>query len=279
MIATTLSIVALWLGTQADAVAPVVFPTAAEAVQSLLGDAPRVISFGEYHQTKATSKIPSALKRFSYEILPSLQEAGATDLVVETWITTGECGEVEKKAVTHVEHTTERPKTTENEVVTLLRRAKASDILPRILEVACKDYQAIFQADQMDYEKLLRITRDQLEAQIRKALERKQSRLVLTYGGALHNDLYPTDELAPYAFGQAISQAVDGKYLEIDLVVPEYVENDKLVNGQTWYQQYQQAHQPGQVTLIEKGKGSYVLVFARTQPEPKAKAKGKTKKK
>jgi hypothetical protein len=270
---------ALWLGTQADGAAPAVFPTAAEAVQSLLGDGPRVISFGEYHQTKATSKIRSALKRFSFEILPPLQEAGATDLVVETWITTGECGEVEKKAVTHVEHTTERPKTTENEVVALLRRAKASDILPRILEVACKDYQAIFQADEMDYEKLLRLTRDQLETQIRKALGRKESRLVLSYGGALHNDLYPSEELASYAFGPAISQAVDGKYLEIDLVVPEYVEKDKLVNGQPWYQQYQQVHQPGQVVLIDKGKGAYALVFARTLPEPKAKKPKANKKK
>jgi hypothetical protein len=271
VVATSLSILALWLGTQSDVAAPSVFPTAAEAVQSLLGDGPRVISFGEYHQTKATAKIRSALKRFSFEILPSLQEAGATDLVVETWITTGECGEVEKKAVTHVEHTTERPKTTENEVVTLLRRAKASDIQPRILEVACKDYQAIFQAEQMDYEKLLRLTRDQLETQIRKALSRKEARLVLSYGGALHNDLYPSDELAAYAFGQAISQAVEGKYLEIDLVVPEYVEKDKLVNGQPWYEQYRKAHQPGQVTLIQKGKGAYVLFFARTLPEPKAK--------
>ena len=246
-------------------------------MQSLLAGGPRVISFGEYHQTKATATIRSALKRFSFEILPSLQEAGATDLVVETWITTGECGEVEKKTVTKVEHTTERPKTTENEVLTLLRRAKASDILPRILEVACKDYQAVFQADELDYDKLLRLTRDQLEVQIRAALDRKESRLVLSYGGALHNDLYPSQELAPYSFGPAISKAVAGRYVEIDLVVPEYVERDKLVIHQPWYEEYLQARQPGHVVLIEKGKDAYVLVFARARPEHRAKAKVKTK--
>jgi hypothetical protein len=275
VVTTSLSIVALWLGTQAEVAAPAVFPTAAEAMQWLLGEGPRIISFGEYHQTKATASIRSALKRFSFEILPSLQEAGATDLVVETWITTGKCGEVEKKAVTHVEHTTERPKTTENEVLTLLRRAKASDIQPRILQVACKDYQAIFQAEELDYDKLLRLTRDQLETQIRTALDRKSSHLVLSYGGALHNDLYPKEELSPYSFGQAISKAVEGRYLEVDLVVPEYVEKDALVNGQAWFQQYRQAYQPGQVVLIEKGKGAYALVFPRTLPEPKVTAKAK----
>ncbi|HEX7599822.1 MAG TPA: hypothetical protein VF518_16510, partial [Polyangia bacterium] len=56
------------------------YPSAAAAVQALLAGKPRVVGFGEYHQQKKTAKIPSALKRFTKEIVPVLAAAGATDL-------------------------------------------------------------------------------------------------------------------------------------------------------------------------------------------------------
>jgi hypothetical protein len=119
------------------------YPSAAVAVQALLAGNPRVVAFGEYHQQRKTARIPSALRHFTREILPALRAAGATDLVAESWITTGSCGEVERKAIAQVDKATQRPASTENEVVTLLRRAKESGIEPRILQIACKDYQAM----------------------------------------------------------------------------------------------------------------------------------------
>jgi len=105
-------------------------------VQALLAGSPRVVAFGEYHQQKKTARIPSALSHFTREILPApARRPVATDLVAESWITTGSCGEVERKAVAQVDKATQRPASTENEVVTLLRRAKASGIEPRILQV------------------------------------------------------------------------------------------------------------------------------------------------
>jgi len=243
-----------------DAVAHA-YPSAAAAVQSLLAGNPRVVAFGEYHQQKKTARIPSALRHFTREILPALHMAGATDLVVETWITTGSCGAVERKAVAQVDQATQRPASTENEVVTLLGLAKQSGIEPRILQVACKDYQSIFASGRVDYDRLLRLTRDQLETQIRAALQRPGSRLVISYGGALHNDLRPSVDLAPFAFGDAIARVVDGKYLEIDLYVPEYIDNDRLIRREPWYQQYLRAYRPKLVIVIQRGPGSYALVF------------------
>jgi hypothetical protein len=273
----------------ADAAAST-YPSAAAAVQALLASNPRVAAFGEYHQQKKTARSPSALRHFTREILPALQAAGATDLVVETWITTGSCGEVERKAVARVDKTTQRPASTEDEVVTLLRRAKESGLEPRILQVACKDYQAIFDSGRLDYDKLLRLTRDQLETQIRAALQRPGSRLVVSYGGAIHNDLHPPNDLtwepskgshalprryaageagglptrlAPYAFGDAIARTVNGKYLEIDLYVPEYIEKDPLIRREPWYQQYRHAYRPKLVVVIQRGPQSYALIFPR----------------
>jgi hypothetical protein len=245
----------------ADATAST-YPSAAAAVQALLAGSPRVVAFGEYHQQKKTARIPSALRHFTRELLPTLSAAGATDLVVETWITTGSCGEVERKAVARVDKATQRPASTEDEVVTLLRRAKESGLEPRILQVACKDYQAIFGSGRLDYDKLLRLTRDQLETQIRAALQRPGSRLVVSYGGAIHNDLHPPNDLT-YAFGDAIARAVNGKYLEIDLYVPEYIEKDPLIRREPWYQQYRRAYRPKLVVVVQHGPGSYALLFPR----------------
>ena len=239
------------------------FPSAAAAVRSLLASDPRVVAFGEYHQNKKTARIPSALWHFTREILPALRAAGATDLVAESWITTGSCGEVERKAVAQVDKAIQRPASTEDEVVTLLRRAKESGIQPRILQVACKDYQAISGGGRLDFDRLLRLTRDQLETQIRTALQRPGSRLVVSYGGALHNDLHPSPDLAGYAFGDAIARAVDGRYLEIDLYVPEYVQQDMSIRREPWYQQFRRAYRPGRVVVIPRGPGSYALVFPR----------------
>ena len=252
-----------------EAAAPVptasLHPTAAAALRDLLAKEPRVLAVGEYHQTKANARIASALKRFTRDLLPALRDAGATDLVVETWITTGSCGEVEQKAVARVEKTTERPARTENEVLTLLRQAKQSGMQPRILQVACKDYQEIMVGSEVDFERLLRLTRDQLEAQIRVALARPGSRMVVSYGGALHNDLRPSPELAPYAYGPAVSGAVGGRYLEVDLYVPELIEKNPAIRAEPWYEVYRRAYRRGQVTLVRRSDVSFALVFPRSR--------------
>jgi len=53
------------------------YPTAAAALRAVLKSEPRVVAVGEFHQTKATARIPSALKRFTREMLAPLREAGA----------------------------------------------------------------------------------------------------------------------------------------------------------------------------------------------------------
>jgi hypothetical protein len=88
-------------------------------------------------------------------------------------------------------------------------------------------------------------------------------RAVLVYGGALHNDLAPAPELASYAFGESLSKSVGGKYLEVDLYVPEYVEKQKSLRAEPWYAAYRRAARPGQAVLIERSLDSYVIVFPR----------------
>src|SRR5262245_28884423 len=80
----------------------------AQLLQKLLEKKPRVMAFGEYHQVEGGPKVPSAVKRFGDQLLPVLAP-GTSDLVLETWVTEGKCGEVETKAVAKVDESIKRP--------------------------------------------------------------------------------------------------------------------------------------------------------------------------
>jgi len=253
-------------------------PSVAEALTELLAKKPRVVAFGEIHQTTARLGVPSSLKHFSDELM-AVVAPRASDLVVETWVTEGKCGKTEKVVLAEVKKTTERPQQTEDEVVTLLKRAKAAGVKPHILSVSCKEYEAIYQGKQgVDYDALLRMTSDKLEAGIREVLGkpgRDDQRAIVVYGGALHNDLVPAEGLAPYTFGESVSKSVGGKYLEVDLYVPEYVETQKNLKAEAWYRAYKKAARPGQAVLIERRLDSYVIVFPPAPRPPRKAARGK----
>jgi hypothetical protein len=242
-------------------------PSVNGAIEELLARQPRVVAFGEIHQTTASLKVPSSLKHFEDEIL-SVVAPRASDLVVETWVTEGKCGKTEQAVMKDVHKTTQRPVQTEDEVVTLIKRAKAAGVKPHILSVSCKEYEAIYQGKQVDYDALLRMTSEKLEAGVREVLGKPgtpANRAVVVYGGALHNDLAPAEGLAAYTFGESLSKTTGGKYLEIDLYVPEYVEKQKTLRAEPWYRVYKKVARPGQAVMIERSLDSYVIVFPKAQ--------------
>jgi hypothetical protein len=113
-------------------------PSVAAAVEQLLARRPRVVAFGELHQTSATLGVPSSLQHFTGELLTVLAPR-ASDLVVETWVAQGKCGKVEKAVVADVARTTERPAQTEDQVLTLIQRARAAGVKPHILGISCRE--------------------------------------------------------------------------------------------------------------------------------------------
>ncbi len=303
--------------------------TPADALTSVLGRAERetglgVVAFGEYHQTNATAKkgAPvSSLRRFSGELFGVLSPR-ASDIVLETWITDGNCGKQETTAVAKVEKTTERPQNTENELVTLVKQAKAAGVQPHILRLSCDDYKGILADDgQVDFEKLLGLLTSLLHKKI-SAIATARSRpaaapsaspaavekagasspapaspppaapttnpasaveaapaqpppaspaapastagkLILVYGGGLHNDLQPRAELAAYTFGPKVMDEQKGRYLEVDLYVPEYIERDPSMVKEPWFALYKKRVRPGQTAVIRRQQGSYIIVFPR----------------
>jgi hypothetical protein len=283
-----------------DSMTVTVHATAAEAVRAALAGPPVVmVGFGEIHQTVGTAGIPSALRRFSEQILPVLAPE-VSHLIVETWVATGRCGEVERAVTADIEKTTERPAATENEIETVLRRAASAGVVPRILSIGCAEYQAMRPAGRpVDYDRTLRVTARALETAALRALPERRRPLIAVYGGALHNDVHPNPFLAAYSYVPALMTATLGQYVEIDLVVPEYVApafppgNSKAQGTRQaretrakqsrenrakydWWAAYQSAPGAGEsageeagesasqsVTLIRRSSRSFVIVFPR----------------
>jgi len=237
------------------------------AIAALMPDPGGVIAFGELHQTRATASVRSAISRFTEQILPVVAPH-ASHLIVETWITRGNCGEAETRVTEEVARTTERPVETESEIMKLLRRAKELGVAPHVLDIGCDEYKVLAggPAGQVDYDKLLTITNQHLERAIGQGLllPRAPGRpLVVVYGGALHNDLFPDPTLARYTFGRHVHAATRGAYREVDLYVPEMVDTTPALKAEPWYGAWQRAGGGSSDVVIQRNPRSTIVVFRR----------------
>ena len=244
------------------------FDSAAAALDSLLATRPRVIGFGEYHEIEGGPIAKTALAHFREELLARVAPQ-ATDLIVETWVTEGDCGAKEAKVVEQVAETTKRPEATESDIVKLLKEAKAARLQPHILNVSCPLYQSLLDEEgEVDFEKLLGAITELLRAKIRAQWELRRyagDKAVLVYGGALHNDLFPQKDLRAFTFGPWLAKETRGKYLEVDLYVPEFIARDKQIVAEPWYPLLKKVP-PGKTALVRRGKDSFILVFAKAGP-------------
>lgn len=243
------------------------FPSADKALEEILANThPRVVGFGEFHQQNKTAETVSALERFADLMLPVL--AGKTsDLVVETWVSQGRCGPVEKKVTTEVDRVTERPKETENETIRLLKKANKLKIRPHILEVQCEDYEKVQDKDGgVDYLALLELVAKRLEEKGKSALSTTGAgadKIVAVYAGAIHNDATPEEMWKSVSFGPALKNAAGGKYIEIDIYVPEFIENSDIVRQESWFPLFTRLASPDKALLIRLNENAYIIGFRK----------------
>jgi hypothetical protein len=237
----------------------------ADALAEILALEPRVIGVGELHQTHQTAGVSSTLARFAGEALPVLAPR-ASDLLVETWVREGRCGETEARVNRDVTADTQRPAATETELGALARRARELAIEPHALTMSCEDYAAVQDRDGgVDYERFLeligaRLKMRSLELDARADGERGA---VVVYGGAIHNDLYPDEALASWSYGPAVSKAVGDRYVELDLLVPEMIDAREASVDEDWYPVYRDHAPERGVLLIERRPRSFVIVLPR----------------
>jgi hypothetical protein len=194
-----------------------------------------------------------------------------SDLIVETWVSEGNCGVEETEAVEEIAKTTERPAETEDEVVTLHKAARASNIIPHILELKCDQYRKLIGADgELDAERLLVLVKKLLAEKAKwlhqKNVERNSTRTVVIYGGAVHNDVDPKADLASFSFAYELDTAADGRYVELDLFVPELIAGEEW-KEEPWYPYFQRHASAKETLLIETSSQSYALFFPRPRSD------------
>lgn len=246
------------------------FASAEDAFRWVLAHDPEILAVGEAHAQKGTEAIASTTKRFTDALLPIVAPR-ASDVVVELWAPDPSCRK-EVKAVASAQKpvTSAQASTNQNEYLTLGTRAKALGMTPWLLRPTCDDFAMLADAGADDaVGKMLALVERLTEDKLTKLWQRNRAsasgappKMVLAYGGAVHNDLAPSAETKDWSFGPPLAARTSGRYVELDLIVPEYVKDTPTWRKLPWYAAH--AADPGpkdEATLYAQGDRSFTIVL------------------
>ncbi len=245
------------------------FPSVTEAMAVVLAKKPLVLGIGEAHAQKGTESVPSTTKRFTEQILPALQ-GKVSFLAVELMLPNPKCQKETKQVAKQQKPVTEpQAETNQNEYVVLGKRAKALGIVPDLLRPSCDDLTRITQAGAGDIgvmlETIAKLTREAAVTELdRNKQAGKPELMVVAYGGALHNDVAPRPGREAWTYGPDLAKATGDRYLELDLIVPEYIKDTETWTSLPWVKHYDPAKLGDKVVLFTPTPTSYVLVFPKT---------------
>lgn len=77
-----------------------------------------------------------------------------------------------------------------------------------------------------------------------------EGKLLVLYGGALHNDLEPLEAFKAFTFGPSLQREWQGRYLEFALLVPEFVRDDDDLKKLPWFALALALAAKGQTVLV-----------------------------
>lgn len=246
------------------------FATAEQAFRYLLRTEPLVVGIGEAHAPPGLDHIRGSARRFGEELLPVV-EGRASHLIVELLNPNPDCQEVTRDVRgAHTPVTRAQSRNNHDDYVNLGHRARALRIEPFVLSPSCEEYLAITSAGDDAISQTLRTIATITSRMLRAALARNHSlgeeRIVLAYGGALHNDLTPQASRAAWSYGPALSAFTRGRYLELDLIVPEFIKDNDVWRALPWYEHFKPELYPDASVVMRWGPQSYVLFFPRSAP-------------
>jgi hypothetical protein len=208
--------------------------------------------------------------RFTDTFLPLLQ-GKASDLILELMAPNYACvattKDVQKK---HEPVTEQQAPTAQNEYVRMGERARNLRIIPDLLRPSCEDLQKINDAGEDAVVVTLSTIARLTTAQVTKLLDPKgrkadeYGKMIVTYGGVLHNDPAPSGHRADYSFGPALAKRVDGRYVALDIFVPEFIEDNDVWRTMPWFVHYDANRLSKKTTLFTLADGSFALIFPRS---------------
>lgn len=247
------------------------FASTEDAFRWVLKREPLIVGVGEAHAQRGTEDIPSATKRFTEGLLPLIAPT-ASDVVVELWAPDPKCmREVKQVASAQKPVTDVQASTNQNEYVTLAHAAKGAGMTPWLLRPTCEEFSMLADAGADVVEASLGLIKRLTQVKITQLYERNkadagvQRATVIAYGGLLHNDLAPPEATKDYSFGPELDRLAGGRYVELDLIVPEFVKKTPSWEKFPWYASFVAEQASGrpqdEALLYALGERSFVLVF------------------
>lgn len=237
----------------------------------MLDAGPLVVGIGEAHALAGAPEVMSSARRFSDELLAEL-EGRASHLIVELLAPNPRC----QQATREVEQiqkpvTSQQSAQNQNDYVALGHRARALGIEPFVLSPTCDELSAISQAGADAVDRTLTTIAEVTERMVLAALVKnaraQRERIVLAYGGALHNDESPDAPRAGWSYGPELSRATRGRYIALDLIVREFIKDSDVWRALPWYEHFDPERDPDRAIVMRTGPRSYVLFFPRSRTD------------
>jgi hypothetical protein len=263
----------------------VLFDTPEAAFQRVLDAKPAVLALGETHPLADAPPVPGAAVRMTKLFMPMLRDR-ASDFVLELWVGNGRCSTRQKKEIAAVqtaqrEVTQNQAKTNQGDFIALYSGARAAGLHAHLLVPNCDEYGKIIASGGGDIDMMLsliaRLSGDKIETLLAGSNADAGTaasastpndagdalRMIVAYGGAMHNDSAPRPGREAWSYGPRIAGKHTG-YVELDLVIPEFVKDTDAWKAQPWYPSFTRGAQGSKTLLYTVRPGSYVLVFPET---------------
>lgn len=249
------------------------FDDAADAFAYVLETDPLVLGLGEAHVLAAAGTVRSSARRFSEDLLPLLQNR-ASHLLVEILKPNPSCEAVTRQVEkSHEPVTRAQAPANQNDYVELGHQARRLGIEPFLLSPTCDEYAAIAAAGPDAVSRTLTTIADVTTRMALGALKKNRElertsggpeRLVLAYGGALHNDLAPESSRASFSYGPRLAAATGGRYTELDLFVRELIRDTDAWRSLPWFEHFDPERHPHSTIVMQTAPRSFVLFFPKS---------------
>jgi hypothetical protein len=149
--------------------------------------------------------------------------------------------------------------------ITLGIRAKESGVEPHVLYPSCEQFDRIVKAGPdsvfMMLDTIAVLTEQKAKAILVRNHKASDSRLVLLYGGAAHNDVAPRPGRESWSYAKNLQTFTKQRYVEVDLIVREYIKDTEVWQQLPWYPHFDKATHRDKFVLFNPAPFSYVLIF------------------
>jgi len=243
-----------------------IFASDAAAFRAVLDARPRVLGVGEAHALSGSHGVEPTVRRFQRDLLPVLK-GRASDLVVEVMLPNPSCARETEAAREEQKVVTERQAATnKDDYVALANAASALGIRPHPLRPTCDDLSRIAKAGPdavlVSLEVVTRLCVETLTHLVDAAAAAHDDRLVVAYGGLMHNDIDPRPDHARYSYGPVMREKTKGAYVELDLIVPELIADTPAWRGLPWLDGFDRTAHAREARLLSPVDKGFVILFA-----------------